>query len=805
MSCDDKHDRVLVVTAADDELRPVAEPLRAAALVPRCVPPGAEHLAADGEEPAELILLDYRRSVPEVEDCCRRLKNGSHTAAIPLVLVVEDRPDDSIVGALEAGADDYLTLPLAPKLLVARVRAIIRGKRDRDAVVATNAQLATEVRRRKAMQQAMEEGRGFLQTLLDHLPVAVFVKDARDGRFTLWNETCEHLYGIPAREALGRDCYDLFPKDQAEAFARKDDEAFQKRCQIDIRDQRVDKRSDGCRRVHTVKVPLYDRHGRPQYLLGVAEDVTNQREAEEALRRSEQQKRAILGGLTDVLVEYLDPELRVLWSNAAPRHAFGCPRRLRDGTHCYSIAPAPSEASPRCTAVRACETGEFQQDEVLMPDGRAWMVRSNPLKNDQGEVLGVVHMAVDITERRKTEEALRTSEIKHRTLFDASRDAIMLLRPFQGYLAGNRATLELFGCASEAEFLALDPVTLSPEYQPDGKRSETKARRMMAIAMQRGSHRFDWKHCRTDKTEFFSTVLLTRMEIEGESVLLATVRDVSERVQAERQLREAKEVAEAANRAKSQFLANMSHELRTPLHGILSFASFGIKNIQSGSPDDMRRYFERIQKCGETLVTLVNDLIELSRMESGRVELQRKPVDVGALLTMAVDEFRNRVSERGTHVDLQLPAVPVVLQADDQQLVHVLRNLLDNGVRFSPEGSPVEVRCRDTAQTVRVEVLDRGVGIPENELEAVFDKFIQSSKTRTGAGGTGLGLAICREIVLAHGGRIWAETRPGGGSVLSFELPRTEPRAEPPPAVQPAPLEAAGQPPPEAAPIQPNR
>lgn len=774
MSSDSSNDQLLLLAPSDGDFRTVDEPLRAEGFALRRAVFDQLTVASVGELPTDLVLLDYRQSPSRALDICRLLKRNRQTAEIPVLLVTQGQSDANLAAALEAGADAYLRLPVEPRLLIARVRSIIRSKRGHDAVVASNTQLASEISRREAIQQTLQDGRAFLQTLVDHLPVAVFVKDARNGRFTLWNKTCEEIYGIRAKEALGRDCYDLFPSEQADTFAQKDSEAFAKRCKIDIRDQEVESRSFGRRRLHTVKVPLFDEQGMPQHLLGVAEDVTRRREAEEGLRRSEQQKRAILGGLTDVLVEYLDPELHVLWSNTDPSHAFGCPHRLRDGSHCRALQRG-IEALPNCTAVRACETGQFQQDEVLTPDGKAWLVRSNPLKDDQNGVIGVVHMAVDITSRRKTEEALRTSEIKYRTLYDASRDAIMLLRPFGHYLAGNPATLELFGCATEQEFLSLDPVVLSPEYQPDGKRSEAKARRMMAIAMQRGSHSFDWTHCRTDGTEFFSTVLLTRMELEGQSVLLATVRDITERMRSEQQLLEAKEAAEAANKAKSQFLANMSHELRTPLHGILSFASFGLRNIENGKTDDLFRYFQRIQHCGQSLVTLVNDLIELSRMESGKVQLHLKPVDLGALVGMAADEFRNRAQKRDMRIEFTPPEERIVVPADDMQLAHVLRNLLDNALKFSPEASVIELRCLGNPQTARVEVCDRGVGIPEDELDAVFDKFIQSSKTRTGAGGTGLGLALCREIIAAHEGRIWAESRNGGGAVLCFEVPRHAP------------------------------
>lgn len=140
-------------------------------------------------------------------------------------------------------------------------------------------------------------------------------------------------------------------------------------------------------------------------------------------------------------------------------------------------------------------------------------------------------------ERRKILEALRTSELKYKTLYDTSADAIMLVSPEEGFLGGNKATIKMFGCADEGEFISKSPAILSPEYQPDASPSAGKAREMMAIAMEKGLHYFEWKHKRSDGTEFFATVLLSRIEIEGKKLLLATVRDVSDLKRREEELK----------------------------------------------------------------------------------------------------------------------------------------------------------------------------------------------------------------------------------------------------------------------------
>jgi len=237
-------------------------------------------------------------------------------------------------------------------------------------------------------------------------------------------------------------------------------------------------------------------------------------------------------------------------------------------------------------------------------------------------------------------------------------------------------------------------------------------------------------------------------------------------------LRAAKEAAERANSAKSQFLANISHELRTPLHGILSFARFGIKKSDVGEHEKLLLYFQRIESAGKTLLRLLNDLLDLSKLEAGAMTLNCQPVELESLISDVADEISGLAREKDLTVQISTDDSAVLVWADVKLLSQVIRNLLGNAIKFTPQGGQIQVTIEAPADSAVIFIRDNGPGIPDGDCERVFEKFVQSDLTRTGAGGTGLGLSICREIVQLHRGRISAVATHGHGALLQVSLPR---------------------------------
>ncbi|MEC5397884.1 PAS domain S-box protein [Uliginosibacterium sp. H1] len=263
----------------------------------------------------------------------------------------------------------------------------------------------------------------------------------------------------------------------------------------------------------------------------------------------------------------------------------------------------------------------------------------------------------------------------------------------------------------------------------------------------------------------------------------------------------AKDAAERASEAKSVFLANMSHELRTPMHAILSFARLGENRGEAiahaahgeggtsgggtteGGIDKLRDYFSRIRSSGERLMDLLNNVLDLSKLEAGHMPVELRALDLRRVVDEVLHEYEAWLAAKQLAVEVEAQDYPPA-HADAARMGQVLRNLFSNAIKFSPDGGRIHValvasvlpagrRAGDSGDVPAVElrVSDRGPGVPEAELASIFEKFVQSSATRDGSGGTGLGLAICREIVLAHRGHIFARNRVGGGAEFVVRIP----------------------------------
>ncbi|WP_374353926.1 PAS domain S-box protein [Chitinimonas sp.] len=531
-------------------------------------------------------------------------------------------------------------------------------------------------------------------------------------------------------------------------------------------------REDGSRfyALVTAKPIIYDN--KPG-LAGSLLDISERKAAEEAMLRAEIRNIAILEAIPDLMLQ-LDAEGIILDCRVRSGSTDFAIDTASIGQHYRRGVPAPfadrlDEALGEGWSARL-RSFEYQLNEG--PDAQDFEARVTPASD--GEWLVMVR---EISERKRIEAELirhrdhladlvreRTAELD--ALFNASPLATAFVKQ-RHFIDVNTAFVRLFGHAREDLLNQSTRLIFVNDHA-----HEVIGEQVYSPLIDGGQLRTECSFVTADGRELLCEVL--GQAIDPRDPVAGRVwvyRDISERRAAETALLTAKELAEAASRAKSEFLANMSHELRTPMHAVLSFAELGERKAET-EPAKVAHYFGRIRSSGQRLLQILNDLLDLSKLEAGKMRYDFRPLQLASTVREVADEFAPlaRQQQLRLHVDIGTPAPDVC--ADALRIGQVVRNLVSNAIKFSPPDGEVWVRIHISGDDwVELVVEDQGVGIPESELSAIFDKFTQSSKTKTGAGGTGLGLAISREIVEAHRGRILAENRPEGGARFFVALP----------------------------------
>jgi PAS domain S-box-containing protein len=379
------------------------------------------------------------------------------------------------------------------------------------------------------------------------------------------------------------------------------------------------------------------------------------------------------------------------------------------------------------------------------------------------------------------------AERRFRELLEAAPDAIIEVDAEGRIVVLNRLTESMFGYSRE-EILGRPVEILIPD-SARARHEQHRAHYKAHPAMRPMGSGLLLEGQRKDGTRFPVEISLSPVASEDGFHITAVIRDVTERKAVEDNLRAVqdrytRELAESnrelelrnqqierANRLKSEFLASMSHELRTPLHTVIGFSELLAEEIEGPLNEKQKRFIEHIHRDSLHLLELINDILDLSKIESGRLVLRYEVFDFASMLDESLRFIQPQAEAKSQSLRAEIPE-PLALEADRLRVKQVLLNLLSNAVKFTPEGGRIVVSALLAGPEASISVTDTGIGIPESEHESVFDKFYQVSATTKGVReGTGLGLAITRHLVEEHGGRIWVESEPGRGSKFTFTVP----------------------------------
>ena len=397
-------------------------------------------------------------------------------------------------------------------------------------------------------------------------------------------------------------------------------------------------------------------------------------------------------------------------------------------------------------------------------------VTKTAVRDDRGDVIGVVGIARDMTEIHAANLALKTSEARFRATFETAGDAILIIR-HAVVIDCNRRAAELLGAGTRGGLLGQGMALFAPDKQPDGQDSAKLAALHLAGIEQGGMKTFEWRCQRLDGTQFDAEITISLFRHNGHQLLQAVLRDVSERRRMIAALESAKEEAERANRSKSVFLANMSHEIRTPLNAVLGFTQLLMADRKL--PEDTQARLRVIHSAGNRLLGLINDVLDLAKIESGSLQVLSAPFDLLQELRDVDALYGAHARAKGLLLQTELTlAAPTVVEGDRNKVGQIVGNLLGNALKFTERGHIGLHVWRDAVQPGRVwfEVDDTGPGIAPADLADLFVPFRQGAAGQE-KGGTGLGLALSRDMARAMGGELTIDSTPGVGTTVRLWLP----------------------------------
>ena len=505
-----------------------------------------------------------------------------------------------------------------------------------------------------------------------------------------------------------------------------------------------------------------------------ARDITQQKEVQKALLESEARFRALVRHAPEAILMLDADSSRFTDANENALKLYRLSREKLLASTPGQLSP-PTQPCGRPSPEMAAERiAEALKNKTAVFD---WMHRDSRGRDIPCEVRLVrlpgrkrlVRASVlDITARKVAEEALQKSEARYRESVENANDLIFTIDLEGRFQSFNKAARELSGYASEEILNANMSLLLDAE-------NMATVQRMMRHKMM--------THKRTNYEIEIRSKCGDRIPVEIHSRLIyengrpvaiqGIARDITERRKYEEQLRVAKDAAEAASQTKSEFMANMSHEIRTPMNAVIGLTELVLDSQLSST---QREYLSLVLKSANSLMSIINDVLDFSKIESGKIEILPANFELREIIGDTLKSLAWPAHEQGLELAWHVaPGVPDHLVGDATRVRQVLVNLVGNAIKFTKQGQVlVDVKCdtmTDTTAELQFSVADTGIGIPAEKLEAIFDAFEQADTSTTREfGGTGLGLAICKSLVEMMGGRIWAESEEGSGSVFCFHI-----------------------------------
>ncbi|MBD2014800.1 response regulator [Microcoleus sp. FACHB-53] len=714
---------------------------------------GETALAAAYNNAPDLILTDVMMPGMDGFELLRQLRADLRTREIPILLLSARAGEESAVEGLEAGADDYLVKPFSRRELLARVAAKLELGRSR---------------------QAASEQR--FRFLAESIPQMVWTADAI-GLVDYYSPRWFDYTGLKLEQIQGLGWQDLIHPEEREHSIQVWTQAVQMGTNYEV-EHRL-RQADGTYRWHLTRaLPMLNETSQVMHWYGTCTDITNRKQTEEALRRSEERYRTLFESIEEgfcvieMLFDENDTPNDYRFLKISP--SFEKQTGLTDaqGKRIRELAPNHEKHWFEIYG-KVALTGEPIRFEARAESLHRWF-DVYAFRTGQPEDRKVAILFKDISDRKEAEAALRESEELKQRILDSSQDCIKVLTLDGRLQYINKQGTHLFEVDDPSSLLNATWVS----FWQGEDHQKAKAAIAAASSGNVGSFR---GYCPTakGKPKWWDVIVTPIRDASGQVVqLLSISRDITTQKQAEAEREQllsreqaAREQAETANRIKDEFLAVLSHELRSPLNPILGWTSL----LRNGRLDAAKTAYavETIDRNARLQVQLIEDLLDVSRILSGKLSLNIVPVDLGIVIRAALENVRVAAVAKSLQIQTTISPTVRKIKGDAGRLQQVLWNLLANAVKFTPEGGEITVALTQVGTHAQIQVTDTGKGINPEFLPYVFEHFRQEDGATTRKfGGLGLGLAIVRHLVELHGGTVQVESLGvGQGATFTVKLP----------------------------------
>ncbi|SKA74211.1 PAS domain S-box-containing protein [Paucidesulfovibrio gracilis DSM 16080] len=626
-----------------------------------------------------------------------------------------------------------------------------------------------DITQRKAAEKRLRESERNYRSFFEQSPSGIYFYELQGNELVLTagNPAAEQITGIPTNSLLGRTFDQAFPG--LEQVSQEFREVLR-----EGRSWQYPRLEYHSPKLHGVYSVAAFPTG-PRSMAVLFSDVTHRHDMEQTLRRSNEILARVMDSIpADVFVADAQT-YEILFMNKRMRQRFG---GNMEGRPCWQAFREQTEPCPTCPLPQMLRKGipaqrTWEDDNPL--DQRRFLNQDTLIRWIDGR-LAKIQVATDVTEIRRTQQALVQAEQRYLRLFEAAVMGVFRSTADGRFLNANPALARILGYSSPKNLIKNIQDIARQLYVDPGQRE-----RFQELANRSGMAEQEVRMRRKDgQIIWVSESLRATRQDDGEIVFEGFITDVTERRDMYQRLERAKERAESANLAKTEFLANMSHEIRTPLNGVLGM----LQLIQLAElPDDLSEMVTVALNSGRSLLTLLNDILSLSQVESGNLRLHEEDFDLREVVNLVVESLRPQANAKGLRLESRFEtpeAEPI--RTDPGRLRQVLFNLLGNAIKFTDQGG-ITLHCsmsrEDGVNFLHIAVTDTGIGIPEDQLDRIFESFTQvdGSHTRLHQG-AGLGLSIVRRLVRLMGGDVSIHSALDQGTTVRFSIATKTPRGE---------------------------